>query len=147
MTVPTDDCRDFMPADGPFDVIVTDNLFGDILSDEAAMLTGSLGMLPSASLGAPGVPGLYEPVHGSAPDIAGRNKANPLATILSFSMALRYSLSRGDIADHIEQAVQDVLGAKLRTADIMAPGCRELGTAQMGDALIEALGRKMAKAA
>jgi 3-isopropylmalate dehydrogenase len=130
-----------------FDVIVTDNLFGDILSDEAAMLTGSLGMLPSASLGAPGVPGLYEPVHGSAPDIAGRNKANPLATILSFSMALRYSLARGDLADKIEQAVQSVLGSGLRTADIMAPGCRELSTAQMGDALIEALGKKMAAAA
>jgi 3-isopropylmalate dehydrogenase len=130
-----------------FDVIVTDNLFGDILSDEAAMLTGSLGMLPSASLGAPGVPGLYEPVHGSAPDIAGKNKANPLATVLSFSMALRYSLSRGDLAEKIEKTVQDVLGAGLRTADIMAAGCKELSTAQMGDALIEALGKKLKAAA
>lgn len=122
-----------------FDVIVTDNLFGDILSDEAAMLTGSLGMLPSASLGAPGVPGLYEPVHGSAPDIAGADKANPLATILSFSMALRYSLNEGDIADKIERAVQDVLNSGTRTADIMADGCTEVSTSAMGDALVQAL--------
>ena len=122
-----------------FDVIVTDNLFGDILSDEAAMLTGSLGMLPSASLGAPGVPGLYEPVHGSAPDIAGQGKANPLATILSFSMALRYSLNEGAIADKIETAVQDVLNSGTRTADIMAAGCTQVSTSAMGDALITAL--------
>lgn len=122
-----------------FDVIVTDNLFGDILSDEAAMLTGSLGMLPSASLGAPGVPGLYEPVHGSAPDIAGQGKANPLATILSFSMALRYSLERGDLADLLDGAVQDVLNAGIRTADIAAAGAAPISTAQMGDALIKAL--------
>lgn len=130
-----------------FDVIVTDNLFGDILSDEAAMLTGSLGMLPSASLGDVGKPGLYEPVHGSAPDIAGQNKANPLATILSFSMALRYSLSRGDLADMIECAVQAVLNAKIRTADIMADGCILASTSAMGDALIKELDSGLAKAA
>jgi 3-isopropylmalate dehydrogenase len=122
-----------------FDVIVTDNLFGDILSDEAAMLTGSLGMLPSASLGAPSVPGLYEPVHGSAPDIAGQNKANPLATLLSFSMALRYSLNEGDMAERIETAVQAVLNNGTRTADIMADGCAQVGTDAMGDAVIAAL--------
>lgn len=122
-----------------FDVIVTDNLFGDILSDEAAMLTGSLGMLPSASLGAPGTPGLYEPVHGSAPDIAGSGKANPLATILSFSMALRYSLGLGTAADDIEQAVQNVLEDGIRTADIMGADCHEVSTSGMGDALIAAL--------
>ena len=130
-----------------FDVIVTDNLFGDILSDEAAMLTGSLGMLPSASLGAPGSPGLYEPVHGSAPDIAGQGKANPLATILSFTMALRYSLGRGDIAGKIEKSVQSVLSQGLRTADIMAKGCQQLSTAEMGDALIKQLGHSKAEAA
>lgn len=130
-----------------FDVIVTDNLFGDILSDEAAMLTGSLGMLPSAALGAPGSPGLYEPVHGSAPDIAGQGKANPLACILSFAMALRYSLNEGAVADTIESAVQDVLAQGLRTADIMAPDCRELSTAAMGDALLAALDKKRAAAA
>ncbi|MCB1581108.1 MAG: 3-isopropylmalate dehydrogenase [Rhodospirillales bacterium] len=130
-----------------FDVIVTDNLFGDILSDEAAMLTGSLGMLPSASLGAPDAPGLYEPAHGSAPDIAGQNKANPLATILSLSMALRYSLERADLADLIEQSVQAVLDAGVRTADIMSEGCREVSTSAMGDALIEALSEAKSKAA
>lgn len=130
-----------------FDVIVTDNLFGDILSDEAAMLTGSLGMLPSASLGEPGKPGLYEPVHGSAPDIAGQGKANPLATILSFSMALRYSLNEGVAADRIEAAVQDVLNAGVRTADIMAEGCTQVSTAGMGDALLKALDKTIAKAA
>lgn len=124
---------------GQFDVIVTDNLFGDILSDEAAMLTGSLGMLPSAALGAAGVPGLYEPVHGSAPDIAGQGKANPLATILSFAMLLKYSLDRGDLADAIEHAAQAVLADGLRTQDIMAAGCTEISTGQMGDALIEHL--------
>jgi 3-isopropylmalate dehydrogenase len=131
-----------------FDVIVTDNLFGDILSDEAAMLTGSLGMLPSASLGAPGTPGLYEPVHGSAPDIAGQGKANPLATILSFAMALRYSLDMGKAADTLEQAVQDVLGQGIRTPDIMAQGCTSVSTSAMGDAVIAALDRaSKAKAA
>jgi 3-isopropylmalate dehydrogenase len=122
-----------------FDVIVTDNLFGDILSDEAAMLTGSLGMLPSASLGAPGTPGLYEPVHGSAPDIAGQGKANPLATILSLAMLLRYSLSAGKEADLLENAVQKVLGSGIRTPDIMADGCQIVSTSGMGDALIGAL--------
>jgi 3-isopropylmalate dehydrogenase len=130
-----------------FDVIVTDNLFGDILSDEAAMLTGSLGMLPSASLGEAGKPGLYEPVHGSAPDIAGQGKANPLATILSFAMALRYSLNLGAQADMIEQAVQDVLNSGTRTPDIMADGCTECSTAEMGDALINALSHQQQKAA
>lgn len=122
-----------------FDVIVTDNLFGDILSDEAAMLTGSLGMLPSASLGAAGTPGLYEPVHGSAPDIAGQGKANPLATILSFAMCLRYSFDAGDLADTVEAAVQSVLNSGTRTPDIMAEGCNEVSTSAMGDALINAL--------
>lgn len=130
-----------------FDVIVTDNLFGDILSDEASMLTGSLGMLPSASLGAPGVPGLYEPVHGSAPDIAGTGKANPLATILSFSMALRYSLDLPDWADKIEAAVEAVLNAGIRTADIMAAGCTQVSTSGMGDALLHELSTKQAEAA
>jgi 3-isopropylmalate dehydrogenase len=130
-----------------FDVIVTDNLFGDILSDEAAMLTGSLGMLPSASLGQPGKPGVYEPVHGSAPDIAGQGKANPLATILSFAMALRYSLDLDAQADAIEMAVQKVLNNGVRTADIMAPGCTEVSTAGMGDALIKELSHQLARAA
>lgn len=127
-----------------FDVIVTDNLFGDILSDEAAMLTGSLGMLPSASLGAKGATALYEPVHGSAPDIAGQGKANPLATILSFAMCLRYSFDRGDLADMIESAVQKILDGGTRTPDIMAPGCKETSTAGMGDALIAALDKSVA---
>ncbi len=122
-----------------FDVIVTDNLFGDILSDEAAMLTGSLGMLPSASLGAAGVPGLYEPVHGSAPDIAGKGVANPLAAILSLAMCLKYSFERGDLAERIEGAVQAVLNSGTRTADIMAEGCKKVSTAQMGDAIVAAL--------
>ncbi len=122
-----------------FDVIVTDNLFGDILSDEAAMLTGSLGMLPSASLGVQGTAGLYEPVHGSAPDIAGQGKANPLATILSLAMLLRYSFDRGDLADLVEKSVQDVLNAGIRTSDILADGCQEVSTNAMGDAIINAL--------
>jgi 3-isopropylmalate dehydrogenase len=122
-----------------FDVIVTDNLFGDILSDEAAMLTGSLGMLPSASLGAAGSTALYEPVHGSAPDIAGQGKANPLATILSFAMCLRYSLNQGALAEKIETAVQNVLNNGIRTGDIMAAGCTQVSTSGMGDALIAAL--------
>ncbi|AEP09847.1 3-isopropylmalate dehydrogenase [Micavibrio aeruginosavorus] len=125
-----------------FDVIVTDNLFGDILSDEAAMLTGSLGMLPSASLGARDAhgkqPALYEPVHGSAPDIAGQGKANPLAAILSFAMALRYSFDRGDLADALEAAVQSVLNAGTRTADIAEKTSKTVTTAQMGDAVITA---------
>lgn len=130
-----------------FDVIVTDNLFGDILSDEAAMLTGSLGMLPSASLGAMDESGkrhaLYEPVHGSAPDIAGQNKANPLATILSFAMALRYSLNQGHYADQLENAVQDVLNSKIRTADIVEDGIPAIGTNEMGDAVIKALNNRL----
>ncbi len=127
-----------------FDVIVTDNLFGDILSDCAAMLTGSLGMLPSASLGAPMENGrpkaLYEPVHGSAPDIAGRGRANPCACILSFAMALRYSFDQGAEADRLEVAVQNVLASGIRTADLMqADGGEPASTAQMGDAVLAAL--------
>ena len=126
-----------------FDVIVTDNLFGDILSDEAAMLTGSLGLLPSASLGTKDKNGktrsMYEPVHGSAPDIAGKNIANPIATILSLSMALRYSLDLEKEADLIDKAVQDVLDDKLRTKDIMSSGKKEITTNDMGDAIISKL--------
>ena len=127
-----------------FDVIVTDNLFGDLLSDLAAMLTGSLGMLPSASLGAPMANGrpkaLYEPVHGSAPDIAGQGKANPIACILSFAMALRYSFDEGAEADRLEAAVQQVLAEGLRTADLMGPaGGTPVGTRGMGDAILTAL--------
>ncbi|MCK9509743.1 MAG: 3-isopropylmalate dehydrogenase [Pigmentiphaga sp.] len=121
-----------------FDVIVTGNLFGDILSDEAAMLTGSIGMLPSASLNEAGQ-GLYEPSHGSAPDIAGQNLANPLATILSASMLLRYSLDLGEAADRIENAVKRVLAEGLRTADIHEPGTTRVGTQEMGDAVLRAL--------
>ncbi len=124
-----------------FDVIVTDNLFGDILSDEAAMLTGSLGMLPSASLGHKGSSALYEPVHGSAPDIAGQGKANPLATILSLAMCLRYSFDRGDIAEKIENSVQKVLNDGIRTEDIMTKGCLEVSTSEMGDAIVKSLGQ------
>jgi len=123
-----------------FDVIVTDNLFGDILSDCAAMLTGSLGMLPSASLGEADESGrrraMYEPVHGSAPDIAGEDMANPIATILSFAMCLRYSFDMGDDADLIEQAVQNVLGAGLRTADIVSDGMTAISTTAMGEAIV-----------
>ena len=127
-----------------FDVIVTDNLFGDLLSDLAAMLTGSLGMLPSASLGAPMANGrpkaLYEPVHGSAPDIAGQGKANPIACILSFAMALRYSFDMGAEADRVEAAVAKVLADGLRTADLMGPeGGSPITTGQMGDAIVAAL--------
>ena len=113
-----------------FDVVVTTNMFGDILSDEAAMLTGSIGMLPSASLG--GKVGMYEPVHGSAPDITGQDKANPLATILSVAMMLRHSLDQGAAADRIEKAVEVVLDEGYRTADIQEPGCKLLGCKQMG---------------
>ncbi len=123
-----------------FDVIVTDNLFGDLLSDCAAMLTGSLGMLPSASLGGADEFGnrkaMYEPVHGSAPDIAGQNLANPLASILSFAMCLRYSFDMGAEADLIETASQNVLNAGIRTADIMQDGATQVGTKEMGDALL-----------
>lgn len=127
-----------------FDVILTDNLFGDILSDCAAMLTGSLGMLPSASLGAPMANGrpkaMYEPVHGSAPDIAGQGKANPIATILSFAMALRYSYDLGDEATRIETAIEKVLADGVRTADLMGPeGGTPVTTSGMGDAILAAL--------
>ena len=122
-----------------FDVIVTGNMFGDILSDEAAMLTGSIGMLPSASLNAERR-GLYEPSHGSAPDIAGKGVANPLATILSAAMMLRYSLGEPEAATRIERAVQTVLRQGMRTADIAEPGTRTVGTAAMGDAVVAALG-------
>lgn len=129
---------------GQFDVIVTDNLFGDLLSDCAAMLTGSLGMLPSASLGSKDletgkIPAMYEPVHGSAPDIAGEGKANPLATLLSYSMMLRYSFDMIEDADRLDGAVQSVLARGLRTADIMTDGMTLVSTAGMGDALIEEL--------
>ncbi|MDH3240536.1 MAG: 3-isopropylmalate dehydrogenase [Alphaproteobacteria bacterium] len=124
-----------------FDVIVTDNLFGDILSDCAAMLTGSLGMLPSASLGAADETGrrkaLYEPVHGSAPDIAGQNKANPLATILSYAMMLRYSFDLGDEADLLENAVKSVLDKGLRTLDIIQDGKELISTTDMGQAVVD----------
>ena len=123
-----------------FDVIVTDNLFGDILSDQASMLTGSIGMLPSASLDSNNK-GMYEPSHGSAPDIAGQNLANPLATILSVAMLLRYSFKHVAAADAIEQAVSDVLDQGLRTAYIFSPGMRKVGTAEMGDAVVAALAK------
>lgn len=127
-----------------FDVIVTDNLFGDLLSDAAAMLTGSLGMLPSASLGSPMANGrpkaLYEPVHGSAPDIAGQGKANPIACILSFAMALRYSFDQGDEAARLEAAIEKVLADGARTADLMGPeDGAPMSTSEMGDAIVAAL--------
>jgi len=139
-----DNCgMQLVKAPKQFDVIVTDNLFGDMLSDVAAMLTGSLGMLPSASLGAKDASGkakaLYEPVHGSAPDIAGTGKANPIASILSFAMALRYSFGRGTCADLLEKAVDTVLAEGLRTPDIMQPGMTGVGTQEMGAAILKAL--------
>lgn len=150
-----DNCAmQLLRAPSQFDVILTDNLFGDILSDEAAMLTGSLGMLPSASLGEPDqaqsrlrdaqssraqLKGMYEPVHGSAPDIAGKDIANPLATILSLAMLLRYSLNRGAEADLVEKAVRATLDSGIRTADIAAAGQKPVGTKAMGDAVIESL--------
>jgi 3-isopropylmalate dehydrogenase len=121
-----------------FDVIVTGNMFGDILSDAAAMLTGSIGMLPSASLGATSQ-GLYEPVHGSAPDIAGTNVANPLAAILSAAMMLRYSFDRSDLAERIEKSVKGALTAGFRTSDIHEPGTKRVGTREMGDAVVAAM--------
>jgi 3-isopropylmalate dehydrogenase len=126
-----------------FDVIVTDNLFGDMLSDVAAMLTGSLGMLPSASLGAPDAKtgkrkALYEPVHGSAPDIAGQGIANPIAMIASFAMCLRYSFEMVAEADRLEAAIASVLDKGLRTGDIMSEGCTQITTAEMGDAILAA---------
>ena len=126
-----------------FDVIVTDNLFGDMLSDQASMLTGSLGLLPSASLGAKNKDGkiraMYEPIHGSAPDIAGQGIANPIATILSFAMALRYSVNLDKEADELEKAVQSVLDEGLRTKDILSKGTKEVSTSEMGDAIISKL--------
>lgn len=127
-----------------FDVILTDNLFGDLLSDAAAMLTGSLGMLPSASLGAKDPvtgkqPAMYEPIHGSAPDIAGKGIANPCATILSIAMALRFSFDRSDLADKLEQAVSQTLSDGVRTGDIWVEGCQKVGTSGMGDAILERL--------
>jgi 3-isopropylmalate dehydrogenase len=121
-----------------FDVIVTGNIFGDILSDLASMLTGSIGMLPSASLDANGK-GMYEPIHGSAPDIAGRNIANPLATILSVAMMLRYSLNEPTQAARVEQAVARVLEQGYRTADIQSPGTQVVGTVEMGQQVVAAL--------
>ncbi len=121
-----------------FDVLVTDNLFGDMLSDEAAMMTGSLGMLPSASLGTQAGAkrkALYEPVHGTAPDIAGKGLANPIATITSFAMALRYSFDMGEAADIVDKAIANVLDAGLRTGDIMQQGCKQVGTREMGAAI------------
>lgn len=121
-----------------FDVVVTGNMFGDILSDEASMLTGSIGMLPSASLDANGK-GMYEPIHGSAPDIAGKNIANPLATLLSVAMMLRYTLHEAELAARLERAVSRVLDEGCRTADIYTDGMRKVGTKEMGDAVIAAL--------
>ncbi len=121
-----------------FDVIVTTNMFGDILSDEAAMLTGSIGMLPSASLG--GKVGMYEPVHGTAPDIAGKDMANPLATILTVALMLRHSLDQGKAADRIEKAVEDVLNEGYRTADIKDPDCKLIGCKEMGKRVREKIG-------
>jgi len=126
-----------------FDVIVTGNLFGDLLSDLASMLTGSLGMLPSATLGAVDAdgrrPALYEPIHGSAPDIAGKGQANPLAQILSFAMLLRYSFNMLEDAEMIETAVANVLASGLRTPDIMSPGMAVVGTEVMGEAVVREL--------
>ncbi|WP_431511947.1 3-isopropylmalate dehydrogenase [Variovorax sp. DAIF25] len=127
-----------------FDVVVTGNMFGDILSDEAAMLTGSIGMLPSASLNASNQ-GLYEPSHGSAPDIAGKGVANPLATILSAAMMLRFSLNQAEAADRIESAVKQVLASGLRTGDIWSEGTRKVGTIEMGDAVVAALSASITK--
>ena len=129
-----------------FDVIVTDNLFGDVLSDEAAMTTGSLGMLPSASLGAPDLKtgrrfALYEPVHGSAPDIAGKGLANPIAAIASFGMALRYSCDMGQEADDLDRTIAEVLADGYRTGDIMQPGMRQVGTSEMGKAIADRLAK------
>lgn len=140
-----DNCAmQLLRAPHQFDVIITDNLFGDMLSDEAAMITGSLGMLPSASLGpADDMTGrrkaLYEPVHGSAPDIAGQGKANPLATILSFGMALKYSLGEVDLSNHVTRAVGDALANGIRTADIASKGCDIVSTEEMGQKVVEFL--------
>ena len=127
-----------------FDVVVTGNMFGDILSDAAAMLTGSIGMLPSASLNS-GNQGLYEPSHGSAPDIAGKGVANPLATILSAAMMLRFSLHQPQAADRIESAVKDVLASGMRTPDIWSQGSKKVGTREMGEAVVAAIAKKTTK--
>jgi len=127
-----------MRAPKQFDVMVTGNIFGDILSDAAAMLTGSIGMLPSASLST-GHKGLYEPVHGTAPDIAGQNSANPLASILSMAMMLRLSFHLPELALKVERSVQRVLAEGLRTGDIYQPGCEKVGTPEMGNAVVKAL--------
>jgi 3-isopropylmalate dehydrogenase len=129
-----------------FDVIVTDNLFGDMLSDVAAMLTGSLGMLPSASLGPADAKtgtrkAMYEPVHGSAPDIAGKGIANPIAMLASLAMAMRYSFGMGETANRLEAAIAAVLNRGLRTADIFTAGSEKVGTTAMGDAVLAELGR------
>ncbi len=141
-------CMQLVRNPKQFDVIVTDNLFGDLLSDCAAMLTGSLGMLPSASLGAADARGhrkaLYEPVHGSAPDIAGKDLANPLASVLSLAMMLRYSFDQGAEADVLEKAVDRVLSGGIRTQDIMTPGATRVSTQGMGDALLKELERTAA---
>jgi 3-isopropylmalate dehydrogenase len=138
-------CMQLVRDPGQFDVVLTDNLFGDLLSDCAAMLTGSLGMLPSASLGAADARGrrraLYEPVHGSAPDIAGKDMANPLASVLSLAMMLRYSFDQANEAEVLEKAVDRVLAAGIRTADIMTPGGTRVSTVAMGDALLKELER------
>jgi 3-isopropylmalate dehydrogenase len=141
-------CMQLVRNPKQFDVIVTDNLFGDLLSDCAAMLTGSLGMLPSASLGAADARGhrkaLYEPVHGSAPDIAGKDLANPLASVLSLAMMLRYSFDQAEEAEVLERAVDRVLAAGIRTQDIMTPGATKVSTQAMGDALLKELERSAA---
>ena len=121
-----------------FDVIVTENMFGDILSDEASMITGSIGMIPSSSLGE-GTRGLYEPIHGSAPDIAGQDVANPIGTILAAAMMLRFSFDMAKEADAIENAVSSVLDAGYRTGDIMAPNCTKVGCTEMGRLILEHL--------
>ena len=132
-----DNCAmQLVKAPGQFDVVVTENMFGDILSDEASMVTGSIGLLPSASIGDT-APGLYEPIHGSAPDIAGQDKANPIATILSVAMMFRYSFQLAAEADCVEQAVDAVLEAGWRTADIAAPGEKAIGTVEMGRLICE----------
>ena len=133
-----DDCAmQLVRNPSQFDVIVTTNMFGDILSDEAAMLTGSIGMLASASIGAH--TGLYEPVHGSAPDIAGKGLANPLAAILSAAMMLEFSFNLGEVARAIERAVEETLAAGLRTADLYVEGTRKVNTTEMSDAVVKAL--------
>ena len=130
--------RDRVKAPKQFDVMVTGNMFGDILSDEASMLTGSIGMLPSASLDADNK-GLYEPSHGSAPDIAGKGVANPLATILSVAMMLRYTFANEEAAQRVESAVKKILAQGFRTGDIYEPGMKKVGSREMGDAVLAAM--------